>query len=107
MKKELCLLINFNVPLLKVSKQGAMPLACGNAVVLMPSEFSAQVSIRFAQTLHEAGVPPGLFNVVTGNPFEIGDVLTEEILFGQLVSGGSVTVGLRGEKLSFTYNHDK
>ena len=38
----------FNVPLLKVSKQGAMPLACGNATVLMPSEFSAQVSLRFA-----------------------------------------------------------
>lgn len=34
---------------------------------------------------------------------EIGDVLTDEILFGQLVSGGKVTVGLREKKLSFTY----
>jgi len=36
---------------------------------------------------------------------EIGDVLTDEILFGQLVSGGKVTVGLRDGQLSFTYKH--
>jgi ATP-dependent Clp protease ATP-binding subunit ClpA len=34
---------------------------------------------------------------------EIGDVLTDEILFGELVSGGKVTVGLRGDKLTFAY----
>ncbi|MBU0945263.1 MAG: ATP-dependent Clp protease ATP-binding subunit ClpA [Proteobacteria bacterium] len=36
---------------------------------------------------------------------EIGDVLTDEILFGQLVSGGKVTVGLREDKLTFTYKN--
>ncbi len=34
---------------------------------------------------------------------EIGDVLTDEILFGELVSGGRVTVGVRSKKLTFTY----
>ncbi len=38
---------------------------------------------------------------------EIGDVLTEEILFGQLVSGGQVRVGLQKDKLSFTYTKSK
>ncbi len=90
----------FNVPLLKVSKQGVMPLACGNAVVLMPSEFSAQVSIRFAQTLHEAGVPAGLFNVVTGNPFEIGDVLTSHKKVKSITFCGSPRVGTHVAELA-------
>jgi len=83
----------FNVPLLKVTKQGAMPLACGNSVVHMPSEFAAQVSLKFAQTLHEAGVPDGLFNVVTGNPFEIGDVLTSHKQVDSITFCGSPVVG--------------
>jgi acyl-CoA reductase-like NAD-dependent aldehyde dehydrogenase len=83
-----------------VSKQGAMPLACGNAVVLMPSEFSAQVSIRFAQTLHEAGVPAGLFNVVTGNPFEIGDVLTSHKKIKSITFCGSPRVGTHVAELA-------
>jgi acyl-CoA reductase-like NAD-dependent aldehyde dehydrogenase len=90
----------FNVPLLKVSKQGAMPLACGNAVVLMPSEFSAQVSIRFARTLHEAGVPAGLFNVVTGNPLEIGDVLTSHKKVKSITFCGSPRVGTHVAELA-------
>lgn len=83
----------FNVPLLKVTKQGTMPLACGNAVVHMPSEFASQVSIKFAETLHEAGVPAGLFNVVTGNPFEIGDVLTSHQQVDSITFCGSPVVG--------------
>ena len=38
---------------------------------------------------------------------EIGDVLTDEILFGELVAGGQVTVGLRNKKLTFTYKKSK
>lgn len=83
----------FNVPLLKVTKQGVMPIACGNATVHLPSEFSAQVSLRFAQTLHEAGVPDGLFNVVTGNPFDIGDALTTHRLVKSISFCGSPRVG--------------
>jgi len=37
---------------------------------------------------------------------EIGDVLTDEILFGELVSGGKVTVGVRKDKLTFSYKYE-
>lgn len=90
----------FNVPLLKASKQGGMPLACGNAVVLLPSEFASQVSLRFAQTLHEAGVPAGLFNVVTGDPFEIGDVLTTHKKVKSITFCGSPRVGTHVAELA-------
>ena len=83
----------FNVPLLKVTKQCAMPLACGNAVVHLPSEFSTQVSIKFAKTLEEAGVPAGLFNVITGNPAEIGDVLTSHKKVDAITFCGSPVIG--------------
>ncbi len=83
----------FNVPLLKVTKQGSMPIACGNATVHMPSEFSAQVSLRFAQTLHEAGVPEGLFNVVTGDPAKIGDSLTSHPKVNSITFCGSPVIG--------------
>jgi len=83
----------FNVPLLKCTKQGAMALATGNATVQLPSEFASQVTLRFAQTLDEAGVPPGLFNVVTGNPFAIGDVLTTHPLVKSITFCGSPRIG--------------
>ncbi|MEL0585910.1 MAG: aldehyde dehydrogenase family protein [Candidatus Thiodiazotropha sp. (ex. Lucinoma kazani)] len=83
----------FNVPLLKVTKQGGMPIACGNATVHLPSEFSAQVSLKFAQTLHEAGVPAGLFNVVTGNPAQIGDSLTSHKGINSITFCGSPIIG--------------
>ncbi len=90
----------FNVPLLKVTKQGAMPLACGNATVQLPSEFSPQISLRFARTLAEAGVPAGLFNVVTGNPFAIGDVLTTHKLVKSISFCGSPRVGTHVAELA-------
>ena len=37
---------------------------------------------------------------------EIGDVLTDEILFGELAKGGKVKVGVRKEKLTFNYAHE-
>lgn len=83
----------FNVPLLKVTKQGAMPIATGNATVHLPSEFAPQVALRFAQTLHEAGVPAGLFNVVTGDPFVVGDVLTSHPLVKGITFCGSPRIG--------------
>ena len=62
--------------LLKNVKQIAMVIATGNTAVLMPSEFATQVTVQFARTLHEAGLPGGVFNYVTGDPAEIGDFLT-------------------------------
>ena len=45
----------FNVPLLKNVKQIAMVVATGNTSVLLPSEFATHVTVRFAETLEEAG----------------------------------------------------
>ena len=83
----------FNVPLLKNVKQIAMVIATGNTAVLMPSEFAPQVTVQFAKTLHEAGLPGGVFNYVTGDPAEIGDYLTSHNDIAAINFCGSPRVG--------------
>ncbi len=83
----------FNVPLLKNVKQIAMVIATGNTAVLMPSEFATQVTVQFAKTLHEAGLPGGVFNYITGDPAEIGDFLTSHSDIAAINFCGSPRVG--------------
>lgn len=66
----------FNVPLLKTAKQAASALALGNTVVLLPSELAPRLAMIVASIYHEAGLPAGAFNVITGIGEEIGDALT-------------------------------
>ena len=83
----------FNVPLLKNVKQIAMVIATGNTAVLLPSEFASQVTVKFAETLAEAGTPDGVFNYVTGDPFEIGDALTGHADVAAINFCGSPRIG--------------
>lgn len=56
----------WNSPLTLESQKVAAALAAGNAVVLKPSEFTPTTGLRVAALALKAGLPPGLFNVVTG-----------------------------------------
>ncbi len=56
----------FNAPLALLAKMLAFPVAAGNAVVVKPSEHTPGVALAFALLLHDAGMPPGVVNVVTG-----------------------------------------
>ncbi len=57
----------FNFPIMVPLWMSANALACGNAVVLKPSERDPSVSVRLAELLQEAGLPDGVFNVLQGN----------------------------------------
>ncbi|HEX2797381.1 MAG TPA: aldehyde dehydrogenase family protein, partial [Immundisolibacter sp.] len=83
----------FNVPMIKVIKQSAMALACGNTFVNLPSEHAPRLSLRVAQLYHEAGFPAGSFNVVLGNGAVIGDALTGHALVKSVTFTGSSVVG--------------
>lgn len=65
----------WNSPLTLESQKVAAALAAGNAVVLKPSEFTPSVALRVAELALEAGLPPGLLNVVTGLGGETGAAL--------------------------------
>ncbi len=61
------LIIPFNGPLVSMGLRVAPALATGNTIVLKPSELAPYGPLRFAQLCAEAGVPPGVFNVVSGD----------------------------------------
>ncbi len=66
----------WNTPLLFVGSKVGPALAAGNAVVLKPSELASWTSLRFAELAAEAGFPPGVINVVTGDG-RVGEALCE------------------------------
>jgi len=56
----------WNLPLLLLTWKLAPALACGNTIVAKPSEETPSTATLLAEVMHEAGVPPGVFNVVHG-----------------------------------------
>ena len=83
----------FNVPLIKTTRLVANALAVGNTVVHLPSEMAPHLSLIFAEIVAEAGIPDGVYNVVTGIGAEIGDDLTSHKDIDFLTFTGSTVVG--------------
>ena len=83
----------FNVPFLKHTKLSSTPLATGNTVVMLASEFASVTALRLAELYKEAGLPDGAFNVVTGLGADIGDSLTTHPLVRVVMFTGSGRVG--------------
>ncbi|ELQ19249.1 putative betaine aldehyde dehydrogenase [Pseudomonas fluorescens BRIP34879] len=68
-----CALITpWNWPLYQITAKVAPAIAAGCTVVLKPSELSPLSALLFAQLVHDAGLPPGVFNLVNGSGHEVG-----------------------------------
>lgn len=80
------LITAWNSPIALLGNKLPAALAAGNCVVVKPSEHASVTTLEFARLVEEAGFPPGVFNVVTG------DVRTGQAL----VAGGGL------DKISFT-----
>jgi aldehyde dehydrogenase (NAD+) len=59
-------IIPWNFPLLMLAWKIAPALACGNTVVLKPAETTSVTAMKFCSILQDAGLPPGVVNIVTG-----------------------------------------
>lgn len=67
----------WNLPLLLLTWKVAPALACGNAVVVKPSEETPATATLLAEAMNEAGIPDGVYNVVQGfGPHSAGEFLT-------------------------------
>ena len=66
----------FNFPAMVPMWMFPMALACGNTFVLKPSERDPSAGIRIAELLTEAGLPPGVFNVVNGDKEAVDAILS-------------------------------
>ncbi|WP_086821505.1 CoA-acylating methylmalonate-semialdehyde dehydrogenase [Allokutzneria sp. NRRL B-24872] len=68
----------FNFPAMIPLWKAAPAIACGNAFVLKPSERDPSVPLRLAELFLEAGLPPGVFNVVNGDKVAVDALLHDE-----------------------------
>jgi len=83
----------WNSPLLMAAMKVAPALCAGCSVVLKPAEETSLTAIRLGEILLEAGVPPGVVNVVTGLGHEIGAALTAHPQVDKVAFTGSTEVG--------------
>ena len=84
----------WNYPTQIACWKGAPALACGNAMVFKPSETTPLSALKVAEILHEAGAPPGVFNVVQGYG-EVGASLVTDPRVAKVSLTGSVPTGRR------------
>ncbi len=73
--KAISAITPFNHPLNQVAHKVAPSIATNNKMVLKPSEKTPLTALLLADILYEAGLPPAMFQVVTGDPREIADEL--------------------------------
>src|SRR5207253_2076753 len=85
-------IVPWNFPLLLTSWKFGPALATGNTVVLKPAEQTSLTALRVGQLLQEAGLPPGVVNIVTGGP-ETGRVLVQHAGVDKVAFTGSTMVG--------------
>jgi aldehyde dehydrogenase (NAD+) len=85
----------WNSPLQFLSLKCAPALAAGCTVVVKPSEFASASSLEFAALTKEAGLPDGVFNVITGFGNEAGAALVEHEDVAKISFTGSDITGKR------------
>ena len=86
-------IIPWNFPLLMAAWKLAPALACGNTTVLKPAEQTPLTSLRLAELLLEADIPPGVVNVITGYGPTAGAALAEHMGVDKIAFTGSTEVG--------------
>jgi aldehyde dehydrogenase (NAD+) len=96
-----CALITpWNWPINQVAAKVVPALAAGCTMVLKPSEFSPFSAIIWAEVMHEAGVPKGVFNLINGTGIEVGAALASHPEVDMVSFTGSTRAGTEVAKLA-------
>lgn len=84
----------WNLPLLLMTWKVSPALACGNTVVVKPSEETPSTAALLGEVMNDAGVPPGVYNVVHGfGPDSAGQALTEHPHVAAITFTGETSTG--------------
>src|SRR5271155_4643592 len=86
-------IIPWNFPLLMAALKIAPALTAGCTVILKPAEQTSLTALRLADFVAEAGFPPGVINVITGNGHTAGDALVKHPDVDKIAFTGSTEVG--------------
>jgi gamma-glutamyl-gamma-aminobutyraldehyde dehydrogenase len=88
-------IVPWNYPMIMAAWKLGPAIAAGNSVVLKPSEKSPYTAMRLAELAVEAGIPPGVFNVVPGYGHEAGEALALHMDVDAIGFTGSTRTGRR------------
>ena len=94
------LITPWNWPLNQVASKVAPALATGCTVVLKPSEIAPLSAMLFAEIVDDAGLPPGVFNLVNGDGPTVGEAIAAHPGIDMVSFTGSTTAGVRVAKLA-------
>ena len=84
----------WNWPINQISCKVAPALAAGCTMVLKPTEIAPLNAILFAEVMHEAGVPPGVFNLVNGDGLTVGEAMSSHPGIDMMSFTGSTRAGI-------------
>jgi aldehyde dehydrogenase (NAD+) len=84
----------WNWPLNQIACKVAPALAAGCTMILKPSEYTPTSALIFAEILHEAGVPKGVFNLVNGLGAEVGAAMSAHPGIDMMSFTGSTRAGI-------------
>ena len=87
------LIVPWNFPMYMASWKVAPALAAGNTAILKPASYSPMTAIRMAELALEAGIPPGVLNVITGPGGSAGAALAAHPGVGKVAFTGETTTG--------------
>ena len=86
-------IIPWNFPMIMVGWKAAPALAAGNCVVLKPAEITPLTAIRIGELALEAGLPPGVLNVLPGKGAVVGEAIVRHAGVDKISFTGSTEVG--------------
>lgn len=85
----------WNFPAAMITRKAAPALAAGCTMVLKPAPQTPFTALALAELAHRAGIPAGVFNVVTGDAIAIGNELCANPIVRKLSFTGSTNVGIK------------
>jgi acyl-CoA reductase-like NAD-dependent aldehyde dehydrogenase len=83
----------WNFPIIQALWKIAPALACGNTVIHKPASNTPLTALKFAELASEAGLPPGVLNVLPGRGAEVGNALVAHKDIAKITFTGSTEVG--------------
>ena len=87
------LVLPWNFPLLMLAWKIAPSLAAGCSIVVKPAKETTLSALRVAELAHEAGIPPGVFNLVPGGGREVGEAIGRHMDIPMVSFTGSTDTG--------------
>jgi aldehyde dehydrogenase (NAD+) len=86
-------IVPWNFPLLLTAWKVAPALACGNTVIIKPASQTPLTALALAEIAHDAGLPPGVLNVLTGPGSKVGQMLVEHPDIDKIAFTGDTSTG--------------